>query len=432
MTTKFSTAKICRNCGSALDSPVLDLGKMPLANSNVKPENLNRTEPAFPLRIFFCESCGLVQQLDFVAAEDVFDEYQYFSSFSKSWLYHAKRYVETITKRIGLTEKSQVIEIASNDGYLLQYFKEKNIPALGIEPSKTVAEAALAAGIPTRIQFFNTKTAGDLAGEGLQADLILGNNVLAHVPDLHDFVEGIRIALKPGGVLTMEFPHLLRLLEQTQFDTIYHEHFSYFSFTAVERVFARHRITLFDVEELPTHGGSLRIYGRHQTNLELPVSANVAALKKREEAAGLHLVRTYLNLAKRVERVKEELLRFLKDAKARQMTVVGYGAPAKGNTFLNTCGVGPDLIQYTVDLSPHKQGLRLPGSHLPIYSPDKIRETKPNYVLILPWNLKDEITKQMSYISEWGGKFVTAIPELRVIEPIAIKESLVGTKAVGV
>lgn len=369
----------------------------------------------FPLRIFFCEACALVQQVDFTAADEVFDDYVYFSSFSKSWLDHAKRYVEMIVDKRSLDEKSQVIEIASNDGYLLQYFKEKRIPVLGIEPSKTVAEAALKKGIPTLIKFFGTSFAQELLKKGVKADLILGNNVLAHVPDLNDFVEGMRVVLKPQGILTMEFPHLLKLVRETQFDTIYHEHFSYFSFGVVEKVFAKHGITLFDVEEIPTHGGSLRIYGRLESCREPAVTNRVGELKKREEDAGLFRRQTYLDFAKKVTQVKEGLLHFLQDAKEQHKAVVGYGAPAKGNTLLNFCGVGTELIQYTVDLSPHKQGLHLPASHLPIYSPDKIGETKPDYVLILPWNIKDEIVQQMAYIRQWGGKFVVAIPEIKIL-----------------
>jgi len=409
--------KPCRFCGNALGEPFLDLGKTPLANSYLKKEDLSRHEPVFPLRVFLCEKCFLVQLADVNTSEHIFsDEYAYFSSFSSSWLKHAKDYTDLMVKRFKFDPSSFVIEIASNDGYLLQYFKEKNIPVLGIEPSGNCAKAATDKGIPSVVKFFGVATAKELAVQGKTADLLLGNNVLAHVPDLNDFVEGMKIALKPNGIITMEFPHLLRLLLEGQFDTIYHEHFSYFSFHVVEKVFAKHDLTLFDVEELPTHGGSLRIYGRHAANASWPVSGRVRELKEREIRHGLNEDETYKDFAVKVTRIKEKLLQFLNEAKASKKAVVGYGAPAKGNTLLNYCGVGANLIQYTVDLSPHKQGHLLPGSRIPIYSPEKIRETKPDYVLILPWNLKEEIMKQMSHIRQWGSKFVTPIPELRILE----------------
>ncbi len=407
--------KTCRFCQAVLGEPFLDLGKMPLANSYLKPQDLSRHEPFFPLRVFLCRKCFLVQLADVNTSEHIFsDEYAYFSSFSTSWLKHAKDYTDLMTQRFGLNASSFVIEIASNDGYLLQYFKEKKIPVLGIEPSGNCAKAAIDKGIPSWIKFFGVATAKELVSQGKTADLLLGNNVLAHVPDLNDFVEGMKIVLKPGGVITMEFPHLLRLLLEGQFDTVYHEHFSYFSFHVAEKVFAKHGITLFDVEELPTHGGSLRIYGRHAANASLPVSQRVRELKEREIHHGLNEEKTYKDFAVKVTRVKEQLLKFLKEAKDSGKTVVGYGAPAKGNTLLNYCGVGTDFIAYTVDASPHKQNHFLPGSRIPIYSPDKIRETKPHYVLILPWNLKNEITKQMSCVHEWGGKFVVPIPSVQV------------------
>ncbi len=409
--------KSCRFCGNTLGEPFLDLGKTPLANSYLKKENLSRNEPVFPLRVFLCEKCFLVQLADVNTSEHIFsDEYAYFSSFSSSWLKHAKDYTDLMVKRFGFSPSSFVIEIASNDGYLLQYFKEKNIPVLGIEPSGNCAKAATDKGIPSVVKFFGAAVAKELAAQGKTADLLLGNNVLAHVPDLNDFVEGMKIALKPGGIITMEFPHLLRLLLEGQFDTIYHEHFSYFSFHVVEKVFAKHGLTLFDVEEIPTHGGSLRIYGRHVASTSPPVSARVRELKEREIHHGLNEAITYKDFAVKVTHVKERLLQFLNEAKASKKAVVGYGAPAKGNTLLNYCGVGANLIQYTVDLSPHKQGHLLPGSRIPIYSPEKIRETKPDYVLILPWNLKEEIMKQMAHVRQWGSKFVTPIPELRILE----------------
>jgi SAM-dependent methyltransferase len=364
-----------------------------------------------------CDNCLLAQLEEFESPEDIFNaDYAYFSSYSNSWLNHAKKYTDLMVERFGFNENSQVIEIASNDGYLLQYFKEKNIPVLGIEPAANVAEVAEQKGIPSLVKFFSVETATELTKQGKQADLLLGNNVLAHVPNLNDFVAGMKIILKPQGVITMEFPHVLRLIESNQFDTIYHEHFSYLSFLTVERVFASHGITLFDVEELPTHGGSLRIYGKHQECLEYPRSERVAMLKDREVEAGIDRISTYVDFSDKVQSTKRKLLSFLIDAKNQGKSVVGYGAPAKGNTLLNYCGVKTDLLAYTVDLSHHKQGLFLPGTHIPVYPPDRIRETKPDYVLILPWNIKEEIMAQMAYIKEWGGKFVVPIPQLEVLE----------------
>lgn len=408
--------KLCRFCSEKLSEPFLDLGKTPLANSYVKMENASMPEPSFPLRVFLCEKCFLVQLADVNTSDHIFsEEYAYFSSFSTSWLKHAKDYTHLMVDRFGFDSSSLVVEVASNDGYLLQYFKEKNIPVLGIEPSGNCAKAAIEKGIPSIIKFFNVSTARELVRQGKSADLLLGNNVLAHVPDLNDFVEGLKIALKPKGIITMEFPHLMRLLLEGQFDTIYHEHFSYFSFHVVEKIFAKHGLVIFDVEELPTHGGSLRIYGRHQANVSLPVDEKVRKLKDAEIKHGLNHKETYQNFAIKVSRIKKKLLQFLEESKVAGKTVAGYGAPAKGNTLLNYCQIGTDFIQYTVDASPHKQNHLLPGSHLPIYAPGKINETKPDYVLILPWNIKEEIMKQMSSIYEWGGKFVIPIPELRVI-----------------
>lgn len=417
--------KKCRFCGAVLEAPFLDLGKTPLSNDYLKPSDLAKQQAVFPLRVFLCEECFLVQLADVNTSEHIFDkDYAYYSSYSTSWLKHSKRYTDMMTERFGLNASSFVIEVASNDGYLLQYFKEKEIPVLGIEPSENCAKEASEKGISTWVRFFGVEIATELVRQGKRADLLLGNNVLAHVPDLNDFVEGLRIALKPGGVVTMEFPHLLRLLTEGQFDTIYHEHFSYFSFGVVEKIFAKHGLTLFDVEELSTHGGSLRIYGRHSTNRSLPVSARVVELKEREARSGLNDRKTYQEFAAKVPRVKEMLLLFLNDAKASGKTVAGYGAPAKGNTLLNYCGVGTRLIRYTVDASPHKQNHYLPGSRLPVYAPEKIRQTKPDYVVILPWNIKEEVMNQMSFISEWGGRFVIPMPELRVIDAKTAPASL--------
>lgn len=387
----------------------------PLANSYVKLDALDQMEPFFPLHAFVCSECFLVQLQEFETPEHIFTDYAYFSSFSESWVAHAKAYVDAMTSRFGLDESSQVVEIASNDGYLLQFFKEKNVPVLGIEPAENVAKAALDKGIPTRVQFFNPDTASALVAEGLQADLLLGNNVLAHVPALNDFVRGMKLALKPGGVITMEFPHLLRLMQENQFDTIYHEHFSYLSLTTVNRIFSSFDLRLFDVDELPTHGGSLRIYATHDDNHDLPTTDRVAALEQVEAEAGLQDLDTYRDFDEQVKETKRSLLKFLIEARAQGKTVVGYGAPAKGNTLLNYCGIRTDFIDYTVDRSPYKQNSVLPGVHIPVHSPERIRATKPDYVLILPWNLKDEIMGQMAHIREWGGQFVVPIPRTKVL-----------------
>ena len=405
----------CRFCEAPLSHTFADLGMSPLANSYVAPEKADAMEPFYPLHALVCTKCWLVQLQMYQTGEDIFSDYAYFSSYSDSWLAHAKVYAEKMRARFKLDSSSQVVEIASNDGYLLQYFKEAGVPVLGVEPAKNVAEVAVAKGIPSVVKFFGEATARELVTEGMQADLLLGNNVLAHVPDLNDFVGGMKVLLKPTGVITMEFPHLQRLVDECQFDTIYHEHFSYFSFITVEQVFARHGLTLFDVEELPTHGGSLRIYGRHSQDGSKPVSENVIALREREKQLGYAALDLYNSFADKVMATKRDILEFLIKAKRAGKTIVGYGAPAKGNTLLNYCGIRGDMITYTVDRSPHKQGHYLPGTRIPIYGPEKIRETRPDYVVILPWNLKDEIIKQMSHIREWGGRFVVFIPEVQVI-----------------
>jgi len=404
----------CRFSGIPLRHVFVDLGMSPLANSYIAPEQLNRAEKFYPLRAYVSEDNFLVQLEEFETPDHIFSDYAYFSSFSDSWLNHARTYVEMMIERFKFGPETQVIEIASNDGYLLQYFQERGIPVLGIEPAANVAEAARKKGIPSLVKFFGVDTAKSLVQEGTQADLLLGNNVLAHVPNLNDFVAGMKIALKPTGILTMEFPHVLELIRHNQFDTIYHEHFSYFSFLTVERVFAKHGVTLFDVEQLPTHGGSLRIFGRHAEASEPKVTSRVLQLKKLEEEAGLTRLETYQKFGEQVKETKRKLLDFLIAAKREGKTIVAYGAPAKGNTLLNYCGVGRDFIDYTVDRSPHKQGLSLPGTHIPIESPDKIKETKPDYLLILPWNLREEIMQQMNFIREWGGQFVVPIPEATV------------------
>ncbi len=406
----------CRFCATPLEHSFCDLGMSPLSNAYLSAESIQRMEPFYPLHAYVCGECFLVQLPEFESPQDIFSDYAYFSSYSDSWLAHAKVYTEKMVTHFGFDSSSQVIEIGSNDGYLLQYFKVKGIQVLGLEPAANVAEVARQKGIPTRIQFFGITTAQELVREALHADLLLGNNVIAHVPDLNDFVAALKIVLKPGGVITMEFPHLLRLMQEHQFDTIYHEHFSYFSFTTVERVFAKHGLTLFDVEELPTHGGSLRIYGRHAENSEKPVSVLVSELKACEKAAGLTTLSAYTAFAEQVRETKRALIDFLIAAKRTDKSVVGYGAPAKGNTLLNYCGIRQDFLDYTVDRSPHKQGRYLPGTHIPILAPEKLRDTKPDYVLILPWNLKDEIVDQIAHIREWGGKFVVPIPRVKVLE----------------
>jgi 2-polyprenyl-3-methyl-5-hydroxy-6-metoxy-1,4-benzoquinol methylase len=392
-----------------------DLGMSPLANSYVSPDKANAMEPFYPLHAYVCTQCWLVQLQMYETGEHIFSDYAYFSSFSDSWLAHAKAYTEKMRSRFGLGAGSQVIEIASNDGYLLQYFKAAGVPVLGVEPAKNVADEAIKKGIPTVVKFFGEQTARELVAEGKTADLLLGNNVLAHVPGLNDFVKGMKIVLEPAGVITMEFPHLQKLVDECQFDTIYHEHFSYFSFITVEQVFAKHGITLFDVEELPTHGGSLRIYGRHSEDTGKPVGERVVALREREKRLGYAGLELYRSFSQKVMATKRDILEFMIKVKRDGKTVVGYGAPAKGNTLLNYCGVRTDMIDYTVDRSPHKQGHFLPGTRIPIYGPEKIRETKPDYVVILPWNLKDEIVQQMAHIREWGGRFVVMIPEVKVI-----------------
>ncbi len=401
----------CRFCETPLSHTFADLGMSPLANSYVKPENAHKMEPFYPLHAYVCENCLLVQLGEFESPEHIFGDYAYFSSFSDSWLAHCKDYTYKMTERFGLNAQSKVVEIASNDGYLLQYFIEQGVPVLGVEPAANVAKVAEEKGVPTRVRFFGTETANQMKAEGIQADLLLGNNVLAHVPNLRDFVAGMKTALKPQGVITMEFPHLLQLMRFKQFDTIYHEHFSYFSFYTVEKVFAEFGITLFDVEELPTHGGSLRIYGRHTENTALAVEPAVEALRRKERQAGLDRLETYSDFSRQIQEVKRRLVRFLLDAQEQGKTVVGYGAPAKGNTLLNYCGIKTDLLAYTVDRSPYKQNCLLPGTRIPIYGLEKIRETQPDYVLILPWNIREEIMKSMDFIREWGGEFVLSIPQ---------------------
>ena len=407
----------CRFCGSRVRDTFCDLGMSPISNAFVPVNAAQSMEPFYPLHALYCRECHLVQLDEFQSPDEIFnDSYAYFSSYSQSWLDHARAYVDMMMSRFALGPQSQVVEIASNDGYLLQYFKARGVPVLGIEPTANTAAVAVEKGIPSRVQFFGCETARQLVNEGLGADVLLGNNVLAHVPNLHDFVGGMKIVLKPGGVITMEFPHLLRLIEQNQFDTIYHEHFSYLSWLTVEKVFAHHGITLFDVEALPTHGGSLRIFGRHAEDDSKAVTQRVEALRSAELAAGLNRPETYHAFQQRVQETKRDLLKFLIEAREQGKRVVGYGAPAKGNTLLNYCGIRTDFLDYTVDRSPHKQCALLPGVRIPVHAPEKIFETRPDYVLILPWNLRVEIMTQMAGIREWGGKFVVPIPHVEVLD----------------
>ena len=404
----------CRFCGSSLRHTFVDLGMSPLCQSHIDVHQLDQVEPFYPLHVYVCERCFLVQLRQYVAPDSIFSEYAYFSSYSDAWLQHAQGYTRMMIERFKLDQRSLVAEVGSNDGYLLQYFVASGIPVLGIEPAANVARAATDKGIPTVVKFFGEMAARELVAEGKQADLLLGNNVLAQIPDLNGFVQGMKTLLKPEGVITIEFPHLPRLMEENQFDTIYHEHFSYFSFLAVEQIFAAHGLTLFDVDELPTHGGSLRIYGRHTEDRTKPLSHRVSELRAREVALGLTRLESYASFAERVKETKRKLLELLIRAKREGKRIAGYGAPGKGNTLLNYCGIRTDFLDYTVDRNPYKQGKFTPGTRIPIYHPDKITETKPDYLLILPWNLRDEIMEQMACIRDWGGQFIVPIPEARV------------------
>jgi SAM-dependent methyltransferase len=395
-----------------LEHVFADLGSSPLANSYLRAEDLAKAEPFYPLTVYVCGDCFLVQLPESASPESIFSDYAYFSSTSESWIRHAQAYVESISERLSLGPESQVVEIASNDGYLLQWFVERGVPVLGVEPAANVAADAVERGIPTRVAFFGSATANELLAEGLAADLLLGNNVLAHVPDLNDFVAGVATLLKPGGTATFEFPHLLQLIEHTEFDTIYHEHFSYFSLLAVAPVFERHGLGVVDVEELPTHGGSLRLYVGHEGR----PGKRVEELLARERAAGLDGLERYARFEQQVRAVKRDLLELLIGARRDGAQIAGYGAAAKGNTLLNYCGIRADLLDYVVDRSPHKQGLFLPGTRLPIHPPERIAESRPDLVLILPWNLRDEIVRQMAHVRDWGGRFVVPVPTATVLE----------------
>lgn len=405
----------CRFCKQELKHVFIDLVNSPASNSYLSPEALNEPEVYYPLKVFICHQCFLVQIDEYKKSDAIFNsEYAYFSSYSTSWLAHAKRYTEAMIERFGFSSGSRVIEIASNDGYLLQYFKEKGVPVLGIEPTANTAKVAIGKGIETVVEFFGTALAQKLADQQIQADLLLGNNVLAHVPDIRDFVAGMQKALRPTGVITMEFPHLVQLVDNNQFDTIYHEHFSYLSFYTVKQIFEAVGLEMFDVEEIPTHGGSLRIYAKHKADTSKEISPRVAALLEKEKAHGIADLAYYQNFQEKALQVKLSLLSFLIEQQKAGKKVAAYGAAAKGNTLLNYCGVKHDLIDFVVDSNPHKQGKFLPASHIPVVNEAHLKAERPDYVIILPWNLKDEIKEQLSYIREWNGKFVVPIPSLQI------------------
>lgn len=405
---------ICHFCGESLKDKFIDLGASPLANGYLSIEQYNVGEVHYPLCVYVCSQCKLVQLEEFESPTDIFSDYAYYSSFSQSWLDHAKTYAEHMIAQGYISMDGFIVEVASNDGYLLKNFVEKGYHVLGVEPAQNIALEANRKGIPTIAKFFGSETAIELVKEYGKADLLIGNNVLAHVPDINDFVEGLKLFLAPGGIITMEFPHLLQLMKKKQFDTIYHEHFSYLSIIAVQNIFVSHGLTLFKIEELPTHGGSLRIYAKHSNNVAIMREASVDKILGDELAFGLDSVETYTTFHLQVEQMKRDILKTLIELKTQGCTIVGYGAPAKGNTMLNYCGIGTDFLDYTVDRNPNKQGKYLPGSRLPVYPVEKIMEDQPEYVLILPWNLKNEIITQMQAIRAWGGKFITLIPEIIV------------------
>ena len=406
---------VCRFCGAVLHRSVVDLGMSPLCESFLAADQVDQMEPFFPLNVRICDSCQLVQLPEYVAPEEIFTEYAYFSSYSDSFVQHARDYVELAVQRLGLGATSFVVEVASNDGYLLQHFVERGIPVLGVEPAENVAAAARERDVPTQVAFFGRETAEALVAERGHADLVIGNNVLSQAPHLNDFVGGIQVLLAPEGTATIEFPHLMQLLEANLFDTIYHEHFTYFSLLTAERVFAAHGLTVFDLDEIPTHGGSLRLYLRHRDDESREVSERVESFRAREESAGLTSFEPYAAFRARIEETKRTLLEFLIDARRAGQSVVGYGAPGKANTLLNYCGIRTDLVEYTVDRNPYKHGRFTPGTHIPIFPPERIAETRPDVIWILPWNLKDEIVEQLAYAREWGARFLVAVPEVAVL-----------------
>ena len=406
----------CRFCKQELSNVFIDLINSPASNSFLSKEELNEPEVFYPLKVYTCSNCFLVQVDEYKKSDAIFDSnYVYFSSYSTSWLAHAKKYTELMIERFKFNESSRVIEIASNDGYLLQYFKEKNVPVIGIEPTANTAAVAIAKGIENVVDFFGVRLATTLAAEDKKADLLLGNNVLAHVPDIVDFVGGMKIILKDTGVITMEFPHLMQLVDNNQFDTIYHEHFSYLSFYTVKQIFESQGLQMFDVEEIPTHGGSLRIYAKHSEDGSKEISENVTTLLKKETDKGLATTAYYDNFQQKALKVKLDITDFLIQQKRAGKTVAAYGAAAKGNTLMNYCGIKYDLVDFVVDANPHKQGKFLPASHIPVVNEQFLKDAKPDFVIILPWNLKDEITVQLHYIKEWGGQFVIPIPELQLL-----------------
>jgi len=406
----------CRHCNATLEQVFLDLGYAPPSNAYLSEDDLRAPETTFPLKLYVCDRCWLVQTVDYARADELFSgDYAYFSSTSQSWLEHAARYVEAITDRLSLTKDSFVIEVASNDGYLLRNFVAANIPCLGIEPTASTADAAERIGVPVLREFFGVATATSLAEAGKRADLICGNNVYAHVPDINDFTEGLRIALKDGGTITLEFPHLMRLIDQNQFDTVYHEHFSYLSLTAVTRIFARAGLRVFDLDELPTHGGSLRIYGCHDGDPR-PTDAAVTAMLEREKAFGLQDIQIYRDFQLKADKVKDDFVAFLIEQKRAGKSVAAYGAAAKGNTLMNYAGIRHDLIRFVCDAAPSKQGKFMPGNHIPILPPAELAGYAPDWVVILPWNIADEVTRQQHQVSSWGGRFVIAVPELKILQ----------------
>jgi SAM-dependent methyltransferase len=406
----------CRFCKTELKHVFIDLVNSPASNSFLTSAQLNEPEVFYPLKVYTCHNCFLVQVDEYKKSDAIFNsDYVYFSSYSTTWLAHAREYTQRMTERFGYNSTSQVIEIASNDGYLLQYFHQNGIPVLGIEPTGNTAKVAIEKGVNTLVDFFGVRLASELKAKNMQADLLLGNNVLAHVPDIVDFVKGLKLALKPQGVVTMEFPHLMQLVENNQFDTIYHEHFSYLSFGTVQKIFAAQGLELFDVEELSTHGGSLRIYGKHAEDNSKPVSQAVAALLQKEDSKGMNSMDWYSNLQQKALTVKLDLTELLLQLKRDHITVAAYGAAAKGNTLLNYCGIKNDLIDFVVDANPNKQGKYLPASHIPVMDEAHLKQTKPPYVIILPWNLKEEITRQLAYIKDWGGRFIVPVPRLEII-----------------
>lgn len=404
----------CRFCGTSLHRTFVDLGLSPLCETYPAASDFHRGEVYYPLHVYVCEKCFLVQLEEYESAESIFTDYAYFSSYSDSWLKHSENYCNKVKSRFGLNEESFVVEVASNDGYLLQYFVRQGVPVLGIEPAANVAKVAVEKGVPTLVRFFGTELANELTADGRSADLVLGNNVLAQVPDLNDFVEGLKILLKPDGVLTLEFPHLLKLIELNEFDTIYHEHFSYFSMLTTVRIMEAHGLKVFDVDELKSHGGSLRVYACRRECSKHVLQPSVAKVLADEQIAGLSSPEGYETFARQVRATKLALVEFLLTAAKHGKSVAGYGAPGKSATLLHYCGIGKDLIEYTVDRSPYKQGRFLPGNHIPIFHPDRIRQTQPDYVVILPWNLKDEIMEQLRFIQDWGGRFVVPIPKVAV------------------